>query len=88
MPTPSSLDELARFLKVKHGLLPNDDVSPYLIGVLEERIARLNESVEEKDIDDGSISPTLGFMRQMVKNDLHHFQYALDNHVLSVSIEE
>ena len=84
----ASIDELARFLKVKHGLLPNDDVSPYLIGVLEERIARLNESVEEKDIDDGSISPTLGFMRQMAKNDLHHFQYALDNHVLSVSIEE
>lgn len=72
---------------MKHGLMQNDDVSPYLIGVLEQRIARLNESVE-KDINDGSYSPTLGFMRQMVKNDLHHFQYALDNHVLSVSIEE
>mmetsp|Transcript_10248 Transcript_10248/g.22785 ORF Transcript_10248/g.22785 Transcript_10248/m.22785 type:complete len:700 (-) Transcript_10248:194-2293(-) len=86
----SSIEELAQFLRVKHGLsheksasgLNLDDVvRPYLIQVLEERVARLMEAINI-NIDEESISlPRLEFMRQMVKNDLTHFKHALNTHV-------
>lgn len=86
----ASVEELAVFLRVKHGLEAedtsgstiDDDVRPYLAEILEERVARLEEALGV-DIDVERLSlPRLRFMRQMVKNDLMHFQHALNTHVL------
>eukprot|EP00579_Thalassiosira_antarctica_P011033 CAMPEP_0201922282 /NCGR_PEP_ID=MMETSP0903-20130614/10358_1 /ASSEMBLY_ACC=CAM_ASM_000552 /TAXON_ID=420261 /ORGANISM="Thalassiosira antarctica, Strain CCMP982" /LENGTH=1043 /DNA_ID=CAMNT_0048459387 /DNA_START=185 /DNA_END=3316 /DNA_ORIENTATION=- len=81
-----SVEELAHFLLVKHGLTfenssdskINDKVRPYLIEVLEGRVSRLMEAMDTTiDVDS-----RLRFMRQIVKNDLMHFQHALNTHVL------
>ncbi|KAL7537014.1 hypothetical protein ACHAXR_007547 [Thalassiosira sp. AJA248-18] len=83
----TSVQELSDFLRVKYGLDNSsiskiDDVVRHL---LEERIARLEAVDTTIDEEDESIvlPDRLKFMRQMVKNDLMHFQYALNNHVLS-----
>ena len=86
----ASIEELAQFLRVKHGLsaensassVIDDGVRPYLTYVLNERIARLIEARESQNVMSVSFS-RLQFMRKMAELDLEHFQYALNNHVLS-----
>lgn len=87
MRNKDSVEELSRFLKIKYGLPRNNDivddnVRPYLIQVLEERIARLTEAFEITVGGGGNILPRLQFMRQIVKNDLFHFQFALKSYVI------
>jgi len=86
----ASIEELAHFLRVKHGLASgnssaanlDDDVRPLLIDLLEGRVARLMEAMSN-DVDKETFAlPRLNLMRQMVKNDLMHFQHALKTHVL------
>ena len=82
----ASIEELARFLRTKNGLpidsaagsSVDDRVRPYLISLLEERIARLTEAIDTKFDDDRYSLPRLQFMRQIVKNDLVNFQHALE----------
>jgi len=85
----SSIEELANFLRVKHGLsldkpkaVVDDEVRPYLMEILEGRIARLVEALEANNqLKDDSPS-RLKFMEQVVRNDLESFQHALDKHVV------
>ena len=75
-----SVDELAQFLRLKYDITlksdsVDDSVHPYLVQVLEERIARLTEGLD--NIFDLKSVPRLQFMRQIVKNDLVHFRNAL-----------
>lgn len=88
----ASVEELAHFLRVKHGLsLDNtstsnidEEVRPYLIQVLEGRIARLTEAVDAKsDTEISDLPRRVQFMRQMEKNDLKYFQEALNTHVVA-----
>ncbi|KAL9187112.1 hypothetical protein ACHAXT_010832 [Thalassiosira profunda] len=80
-----SLEELAHFLRMKHdlsrdnssGLAIDDEVRPHLIQLMEERIARLTEAMDTATIDVATASSRVRFMRQMVQNDLMHFQHAL-----------
>ena len=82
----ASIEELARFLRTKYGLpvdsasgsSVDDRVRPYLISLFEGRIARLTEAIDPKFDDDRYSLLRLQFMRQIVKNDLIHFQHALD----------
>jgi hypothetical protein len=84
-----SIDELAQFLRAKHDLSVdsdgvNDSMRPYVIQVLEERIVRLNETMHGMMVhdDEEHVLPRLQYMKQIVKNDLAHFQHALDNYIL------
>jgi hypothetical protein len=84
-----SIDELAQFLRAKHDLSVdsdgvNDSMRPYVIQVLEERIVRLNETMHGMMVhdDEENLLPRLQYMKQIVKNDLAHFQHALDNYIL------
>ena len=75
-----SIDELAQFLRLKYDLSLESDsvdesVNPYLIELLEERIARLTEGLDDI-VDVKNTLPRLQFMRRIVKNDLVHFQNA------------
>ena len=84
-----SVEELAHFLRIKHDLSGSnidDVVRPYLIAVLEERIARLTESMATSV--DATRFPRLQFMRKMVANDLAHFQHALKHCVLPQGNEQ
>jgi hypothetical protein len=82
----ASIEELAQFLRTKYGLSidsaegssVDDDVRPYLIQVLEERIARLTEATDTNIYVDGYALPRLQYMRQIVNNDLIHFRHALE----------
>lgn len=82
----ASVHQLAHFLRVKHGLQLNseidDVVRPYLVQVLEERIARLREALNWSIVLEEA-SARVRFMQQIVKFDLMHFQHALNVHVLS-----
>ena len=82
-----SIEELSQFFRMKYGLSLNshgvdESVRPYLIQVLERRIARLTELMSTIVHDGENTKPRLQFMMQIVKNDLLHFQHALDNYVL------
>ncbi|KAL7433632.1 hypothetical protein ACHAXH_002312, partial [Discostella pseudostelligera] len=82
-----SIEELSQFFRMKFDLSLNshgvdESVRPYLIQILDGRIARLTESMSTIVHDGENTKPRLQFMRQIVKNDLLHFQHALDNYVL------
>jgi len=84
-----SMEELAQFLRMKHGLSTNkleseswlnEDVVPYLAQVLKERISRLGDLTESgTELED---EPTqhrrLYIMSRMAISDLAHFQAALE----------
>ncbi|KAK1733894.1 SET domain-containing protein [Skeletonema marinoi] len=84
-----SMEELAQFLRMKHGLSTNkleseswlnEDVVPYLTQVLKERISRLGDLTESgTELED---EPTqqrrLHIMSRMAISDLAHFQAALE----------
>eukprot|EP00984_Skeletonema_dohrnii_P015496 scaffold6714_cov75-Skeletonema_dohrnii-CCMP3373.AAC.10 len=84
-----SMEELAHFLRMKHGLSTNkleseswlnEDVVPYLAQVLKERISRLGDLTESgTELED---EPTqhrrLYIMSRMAISDLAHFQAALE----------
>ena len=78
-----SMSELAQFLRTNYGLAPSskngiDDVSSLIAQILEERIARLTETLLV-NVDEWELSiPRVRFMRQIVNNDLIHFRQALD----------
>ena len=84
----ASIEELANFLRVKHGLsigkssTIDDEVRPYLIEVLEGRIPRLTEAIKVNNEVKSGAPSRLRFMKQVVQNDLLHFKHALDNHVI------
>ncbi|KAL7427129.1 hypothetical protein ACHAXM_000718 [Skeletonema potamos] len=85
-----SMEELAKLLRMKHGLVTNksesepwlnEDVAPYLAQVLEERVARLrdgDESLTVTELEDKSILQRRRLMSRVVRSDLAHFQGALD----------
>jgi hypothetical protein len=79
-----SISELAQFLRTNYGLAPSsnnngiDDVNSIIAQILEERIARLTETLLV-NVDEWELSiPRVRFMRQIVNNDLIHFRQALD----------
>ncbi len=86
-----SMEELAKFLQIKHGLAAitssdedpwlNNEVVPFLTHVLEERIARLDVgwlgSIDLEE-EDESIPQRVRFMSRMRRSDLAHFQGALE----------
>jgi len=85
----SSIEELANFLRVKHGLFldttnaeVDDEVRPYLIEVLEGRIARLTEAIEANNEVKSDSPSRLKLMNKVIQNDLVHFQHALANHIV------
>ena len=85
----ASIEELANFLRVKHGLsldktnaVVDDEVRSYLIDVLEGRIARLTEAIEVNNEVKSDSPSRLRFMTQVVQNDLESFRHALANHVV------
>jgi hypothetical protein len=76
-----SMSELAQFLRTNYGLAPSsnngiNDVSSHITQILEERIARLTETLLV-NVDEWEL-PRVCFMRQIVDNDLIHFRQALD----------
>lgn len=83
-----SMEELAQFLQMKHGLSTNkseseawlnEDVVPYLTQVLEERIARLGDVAESgAEMEDQHVPQRRRFMSHVVRSDLAHFQGALE----------
>ncbi|KAL7547595.1 hypothetical protein ACHAWF_010884 [Thalassiosira exigua] len=78
----ASIDKLAHFLRVKNSLPledeyksdGHDEVRPYLVGLLEERIARLLEATGD-EIDPGA-TPRARVMRKIVESDLRNLQHA------------
>ena len=85
----SSLDELARFLRVKHGLRPDDsdgsflgrDVRHLILDVLRTRAARLADFVEvapsESEGAEGGESAS-DFMSAIRRNELGHLTEAIE----------
>jgi hypothetical protein len=83
-----SMEELAKFLRMKHGLATNklesdawlnEDVVPYLAQVLEERIARLGDVAESlAELEAESIPQRRRLMSRVTRSDLAHFQGALE----------
>jgi hypothetical protein len=78
-----SMSELAQFLRSNYGLAPSskngiDDVNSLIAQILEERIARLTETLLV-NVDEWELPvPRVRFMRQIVNNDLIHFRQAFD----------
>ena len=85
----NSIQQLARFLRVKHGLPLesssgfdlDDDVRPYLVKVLMGRIDRLKDAMDYVDGTE-ELKARQRFMRKIVHADLMIFQHALDNYVV------
>jgi hypothetical protein len=86
-----SMEELAKFLQIKHGLAAitssdddpwlNNEVVPFLTHVLKERIARLDVGwlgTTDLEEEDESIPQRVRFMSRMRRSDLAHFQGALE----------
>ena len=73
-------------MRIKHDLSfhdsnIDDEVRPHLVHVLSERITLLEEALEIKFDVERSL-PKMKLMRKILRNDLYHFEYALENHVL------
>lgn len=71
-----SMFELAQFLRTNNKGIA--DVRSLIVQILEKLIARLTEALHDNsNIDEELVFPRVRVMRQIVKNDLIHFQQAL-----------
>eukprot|EP00986_Skeletonema_menzelii_P018015 scaffold23821_cov57-Skeletonema_menzelii.AAC.1 len=78
------MEELAQFLRMKHGILANElnsvsslneKIVPYLAQVLKERISRLEDLTElGTDLEDESVPQRRRYMSRVASSDLAHFQ--------------
>ncbi|KAL7492110.1 hypothetical protein ACHAWT_001862 [Skeletonema menzelii] len=83
-----TMEELAQFLRMKHGILANElnsvsslneKIVPYLAQVLKERISRLEDLTElGTDLEDESVPQRRRYMSRVASSDLAHFQGSLE----------